>query len=126
MCFKKCPCQCSNTDRGDVTRQPDKSGYVRIISVLLPHVKKGKLNMRSDMPSNTEIYRAIREAVDLEKYANAAECVFCVKMAEVYGCIPAKREDNLYLFMISLFHYGIITGIRKERARRKGEKPSCR
>lgn len=69
---------------------------------------------------------AIMEAERLFKYSYAEELQFCVNMAKVYGCVPKEGdEENLRDFLATLYHYGIVQGIRQERARRKRGKQSC-
>lgn len=61
------------------------------------------------------------EANRLFKYANTDEYKFCANMAHLYGCVPLKEDgNNLNNFLVTLYHYGKIQGIREERARRKG------
>ncbi len=68
----------------------------------------------------------IMEAERLWKYATLQEQSFCYRMAKVYGCVSkAGNEDNLMNFLTTLYHYGVIQGIRQERARRKRGKQSC-
>ena len=63
----------------------------------------------------------ILEAARLLRYSTLREYDFCYNIAEIYGCRPLETEgDNLYNFLLTLYHYGIIQGIRAERARRKG------
>lgn len=60
------------------------------------------------------------EAVELSKYAKMKELFFCNDMARLYGCRPLKADgDNLRDFLVTLFHYGKIQGIRQERARKR-------
>ena len=62
----------------------------------------------------------LNEAVKLSRYATAQEWRFVYNMAAVYGCIPLETDgDNLILFLTDLYHYGVIMGIRQERARRR-------
>lgn len=60
------------------------------------------------------------EAVELSKHAKKQELFFCNDMARLYGCGPLKADgDNLGNFLVTLFHYGKIQGIRQERARKR-------
>lgn len=86
-------------------------------------------NKRCDEESRREVYvqsfsmaqmAAIIEAERLYKYSSIEELQFCRKMAKVYGCVPKEGDEkNLMDFLTTLYHYGIVQGIRKERARRK-------
>ena len=62
----------------------------------------------------------ILEAVKLYDYSDYSELRFCRNMARVYGCKPLEADgDNLDKFLITLYHYGKVQGIRQERARHK-------
>lgn len=63
---------------------------------------------------------SMMEATRLFEYANTDEHKFCVNMAHLYGCVPLKEDgSNLNNFLVTLYHYGKVQGIRAERARRK-------
>lgn len=62
------------------------------------------------------------ETVKLFEYAGFAEMTFCMNMAKLYGCVPLKSDgDNLNDFLVTLYHYGKVQGIRAERAKRKSK-----
>ena len=62
----------------------------------------------------------ILEAGKLWKYSTWREIRFCKNMAEMYGCKPLDSDgDNLNNFLVTLYHYGKIQGIRQERARKR-------
>lgn len=68
----------------------------------------------------TALMKAAMEAADLSKYASYEESVFCECMMKLYGCVPLESDkSNLITFLVTLFHYGRVQGIRAERARRK-------
>lgn len=57
------------------------------------------------------------EAVKLWEHSDYTEIRFCENMARLYGCIPLDADgDNLNNFLVTLFHYGKVQGIRAERA----------
>lgn len=86
-------------------------------------------NKRHDKEIRREIFvqslsvaqmAAIIEAERLYKYSSVEGLQFCRKMAKIYGCVPKEGdEENLMDFLATLYHYGIVQGIRQERARRK-------
>ena len=62
----------------------------------------------------------ILEAARLLRYSTLREYDFCYNIAEIYGCKPLKTEgDNLYNFLLTLYHYGIIQGIRARACKAK-------
>ena len=64
----------------------------------------------------------IMEAVKLFEYAGFTEMTFCMNMAKLYGCVPLKSDgNNLNDFLVTLYHYGKVQGIRAERAKRKSK-----
>lgn len=66
------------------------------------------------------------EAVKLFEYADFAEAIFCMNMAKLYGCVPLKSDgNNLNDFLVTLYHYGKVQGIREERAKKKGGNAKC-
>lgn len=59
------------------------------------------------------------EAVKLWEYSSWHEIRFCVNMAKLYGCRPLEADvDNFNNFLVALYHYGRVQGIRAERAKR--------
>lgn len=65
----------------------------------------------------------IMEAGKLWEFATIEEQLFCYRMAKVYGCVPkAGNEDNLMNFLTTIYHYGVVQGIRQERAKRNQKK----
>lgn len=79
-----------------------------------------------DFKEKYEICQQVKEAVQFRDYADAHDIEFCREMAEFHGCYSVKGEnENLLEFLVSIFHYGRIQGIRQERARRKRGKQSC-
>lgn len=66
------------------------------------------------------------EAADLFKYANIDDSLFCERMMKLYGCVPLESDKgNLIAFLITLFNYGKVQGIRSERAKRKRGIAKC-
>lgn len=62
-----------------------------------------------------------QEAADLFKYADIEDSLFCERMMKLYGCTPLESDNsNLITFLITLFNYGKVQGIRAERAKRRG------
>ncbi|MBS6396490.1 MAG: hypothetical protein KH452_05005 [Clostridiales bacterium] len=60
------------------------------------------------------------EAARLLNYSDYDELRFCSNMARMYGCKPLEgNSDNLIKFLVTLYHYGKVQGIRHERTRRK-------
>lgn len=63
-----------------------------------------------------------QEAADLFKYADIEDSLFCERMMKLYGCVPLESDkSNLITFLITLFNYGKVQGIRVERAKRKSK-----
>ncbi len=61
------------------------------------------------------------EAADLFKYADIEDSLFCERMMKLYGCVPLESDkSNLITFLITLFNYGKVQGIRAERAKKRG------
>lgn len=61
----------------------------------------------------------IIEAQRLYQYSDVNEMRFCREMARVYGCVPKEGDnENLTDFLTTLYHYGVVQGIRQERAKR--------
>lgn len=60
------------------------------------------------------------EAAKLFDHSELNELIFCMNMAHLYGCKPRQEDgNNLYNFLVTLYHYGKVQGIRAGRARRK-------
>lgn len=82
------------------TREQEREAYIKA----LPKIK----------------ISAMFEAVKLSDYAEAQERAFCNDMALLYGCRPLKSDGgNFIKFLSTLYHYGKVQGIRRERARRQ-------
>ena len=46
---------------------------------------------------------------------------FVVVMADVFGCRPIDQDgEALYHFLETIYHYGRVEGIRRERGKRAG------
>lgn len=46
---------------------------------------------------------------------------FVAEMAKIFGCRPLKADgDALYHFLETIYNYGMVQGIRRERRRRRG------
>lgn len=62
----------------------------------------------------------ILEADKLWKYSTWKEIRFCRNMSEMYCCKPLSGDgDNFNNFLVTLYHYGTVQGIRQERARKR-------
>ena len=63
----------------------------------------------------------IIEAERLWEYATVQERLFCHRIAKFYGCVSKEgNEENLINFLTTLYHYGIVQGIRAERKKKRG------
>ena len=59
------------------------------------------------------------EAEKFSQYADTAEYDFCERMARIYGCVPKNGDEwNLMKFLVTLYHYGTVQGVRDERKKR--------
>lgn len=62
-----------------------------------------------------------REAVKYRERRTAAELEWAETIADFYTARPIKRDaENFYAFVADVFAAGRISGVREERARRKG------
>lgn len=63
-------------------------------------------------------------AVRIAKYNDLSveEYRWAVQMASYYRAVPLDEENewNFYRFLVDVFHAGVISGKREERARRGG------
>lgn len=67
------------------------------------------------------LMKAATEAAGLSQYASLEDSIFCERMMKLYGCVPLESDKtNLITFLITLFNYGKVQGIRAERAKRRG------
>jgi hypothetical protein len=61
----------------------------------------------------------IIEAEKFSQYADTAEYDFCERMARIYGCVPKNGDEwNLMKFLVTIYHYGTVQGVRDERKKR--------
>lgn len=64
--------------------------------------------------------RQAEEAIKLGQYAIYDEAMVGIKIAEICGCKPSNGDGHKFgAFIGTVYHYGVIQGIRQERARRK-------
>ena len=109
---------------------PDK-GDIELISAIVTAVdeayRAGKSERRTvaEMESKRNAFirtlpqksvADIIEADRLHNYAKQPEIAFVVTMMHVYGAVPLECDgNNLLRFLVTLFHYGFVSGIRQER-----------
>lgn len=64
--------------------------------------------------------REVEEAVKLGRNVNSEDMLFCMNMADSYGCRPLNGDlDNFLIFLSTLYHYGKVQGVRQERAKKR-------
>lgn len=70
-----------------------------------------------------EIYIDPIEAVELSGLGGVNSRYFSEQMCRIYSAKPLRAcEEEFYSFVDAIFNAGRVSGIRKERIRRKGAK----